>query len=257
MNSSPKFRLVSSRRSRGFTLIELLVVIAIIAILAALLLPALATAKERACRTQCKSNMHQVTLGALMYAMDNNERFPDSLLNGNQRHACWLPHSVYDYFVNVLKMNTNTMACPNLLRGEGFFRTGPGVRVGFYHLWRLPTSDDNRPRDGSFALTQHPWDSPQKTTDLTPYSLLMADIIERGTANYATSKRITRVPHSRAGLRESPSGSVVEPDTLGSDGGNVATVDGSIQWRKQSVMRPRTVRWDNSNVIDWTFAGYW
>jgi prepilin-type N-terminal cleavage/methylation domain-containing protein len=70
----PRFR----RRSQGFTLIELLVVIAIIAILAAILFPVFAQAREQARKTTCASNLKQIATACLLYIQDYDELFPGS-----------------------------------------------------------------------------------------------------------------------------------------------------------------------------------
>jgi prepilin-type N-terminal cleavage/methylation domain-containing protein/prepilin-type processing-associated H-X9-DG protein len=95
----------------AFTLIELLVVIAIIAILAALLLPALARAKQKAQAIQCMNNNKQLGLAWQMYSGDNNDRL---VINGDQHHpdprypVSWVS-GILDWNVGVFSDNTNTM----------------------------------------------------------------------------------------------------------------------------------------------------
>ncbi len=109
MNLSPPAKIV-----RAFTLIELLVVIAIIAMLAALLLPALGRAKETARAGVCLSNLHQVGIALQIYVSENNNKMP-----AMRDFSTNLPPSDPQYLPPIDKRlapqlgNTNVLRCPS------------------------------------------------------------------------------------------------------------------------------------------------
>ncbi|MFO8081494.1 MAG: prepilin-type N-terminal cleavage/methylation domain-containing protein [Armatimonadota bacterium] len=124
------------RRRKGFTLIELLVVIAIIAILAAILFPVFARAREKARQTSCLSNVKQMNLGFLMYAQDYDEtmapryyRYDSSVAGG--------PH--WDTLIYPYTMNTNIYDCPSTRARSYGYNNGT--------LDYAPIADAHRPAE--------------------------------------------------------------------------------------------------------------
>jgi prepilin-type N-terminal cleavage/methylation domain-containing protein len=142
-------RLFQQKRPREFTLIELLVVIAIIAILASLLLPALARAKEKVKAIKCISNLHQMALSYTLYANDNRDDIvtlylfqtapPGSLYPGD---VTWWPDLLRPYL-----QGTNIIACPTVRDSTAFGVGGPGgLGVAMSHPELTAWSSSWRPR---------------------------------------------------------------------------------------------------------------
>ena len=130
-------------RRKGFTLIELLVVIAIIAILAAILFPVFARAREKARQTGCLNNVKQLQLGILMYIQDYDETFPlalnsestgtayrwynliDPYIKNKQIWVCpsWRSHRTYDTLLQTYGWNVYA-------NGMGYYDLGPRTYTG-------------------------------------------------------------------------------------------------------------------------------
>ena len=106
---------------RGFTLIELLVAIAIIAILAAILFPVFARAREKARQSSCQSNLKQIATGILMYVQDYDERFPPMFAYGApSAQLRWWEDLTQPYV-----MNRQLFICPSSTRYQYTYARPP------------------------------------------------------------------------------------------------------------------------------------
>ena len=204
-------------------------VIAIIAILAALLLPALANAKEKAQRTACKNNMRQCLLAIHMYGGDFQDRVPSGRENAGQWHAIRISNQGWTNLVQY-SGNQRILDCPN-------FRWNPGATPSRYNpTWGFLIGYQYLGDAVAAGGQPYPWISPTRLSQ-SGTNVILAD------ANHWGSDGLIAVPHTRGGGLYQNQHSYFygvgakPPVVYGGQGGNVGALDGSVVWKSMRQMR--------------------
>ena len=222
---------------RAFTLIELLIVIAIIAVLAALLLPALSNSKEQARRVNCKNHLRQFLIAATLFADDHDGKLPSGAsenVDATDEHVpvlSGMTRSNLIEYAGTFKM----LECPSLgspfNQQGGWYYADYGYVIGYNYLG----GHTNTPWLAAAPFV--PWISPQSITD-DPMLPLVTDAND-----WSPGFGKTFVPHARGGAistddYSNSSASGAAPQKAGAVGGNIGLLDGSVHWKNISQMEP-------------------
>jgi prepilin-type N-terminal cleavage/methylation domain-containing protein len=201
---------------RGFTLIELLVVSAIIAILAGMLLPALAGAKEKGLRAKCLSNLRQVAVASQMYAGENSDTFcpADGGVQPIATHTSFIA-GWKSVGLNVASNANSIWTCPKRPTLP-YVNTANSTQWGLGYQYYGGITNWNNPIRNTAS------ESPIKSSTAKPYMMLAADFICRWDGKWQDA---TTPPTSGfAKLQAHPERSGLPA------GGNEVFVDGSARW---------------------------
>lgn len=209
----------------AFTLIELLVVIAIIAILAAILFPVFARARENARRASCQSNLKQIGLGIMQYVQDYDETYPMSNINSTGWDAngtstgLWMVNS-YPYV-----KSTQIYACPSGAKGISgtYTNTGSGTLV-------LPV----RSQYGANEFVIAPRDTPPLKIARVNQASLLAMVADATLATWNNPRRVVNANYT-TDLFSPPDA----PDPIYArhfEGSNVLYADGHVKYQTGKQM---------------------
>ena len=244
----------------AFTLIELLVVIAIIAILAALLLPALAKAKDKAVKIQCASNLKQWGVAVTMYAGDNQEAFPDNSTADGASGFAWMAMGLNtNFYPNYLYPNRPGKATTQRAKQDVIYCPtdewhraveSERDRVNLIGYQYLPGRQDDMlawPSPGYNSHGLGEWVTRKKLGGPYRKAPVMIDKIQA----IGNVPKLTWFGSTGASSTSFPFANHRGPGGI-STGGNFLYEDGSVLWRKFSLAGYKATIDIGSAAVGWT-----